>query len=165
MRAQTGPTWSRDGQWIYYSAPATGSGRYELWKTPLAGGLAVQVTKEGGYFAVESPDGKSLYFTREEFGSLWRMPVVGGPEQQVLDRTPALGFVLGNGGIWFLPGGHDDANRELKFLDLGTGKVGACSGPLGRLQGDLSVSPDGRFAIYTKADNPGSDLMLVENFR
>jgi hypothetical protein len=30
----------------------------------------------------------------------------------------------------------------------------------------LSVSPDGRYAVYTQEDQePGSDLMLVENFR
>jgi hypothetical protein len=29
----------------------------------------------------------------------------------------------------------------------------------------MSVSPDGRFLLYSQIDQGGSDLMLVENFR
>ena len=29
----------------------------------------------------------------------------------------------------------------------------------------LGVSPDGRTILFTRADNPSSDLMMVENFR
>src|SRR3989442_8578971 len=33
----------------------------QIWKAPAQGGLAVQVTKSGGYEAFESPDGKLVY--------------------------------------------------------------------------------------------------------
>jgi Tol biopolymer transport system component len=29
----------------------------------------------------------------------------------------------------------------------------------------LSVSPDGRWILYTQVDQAGSDLILVDNFR
>jgi hypothetical protein len=29
----------------------------------------------------------------------------------------------------------------------------------------LSISPDGRWVLYTQMDQAGSDLMLVENYR
>ena len=56
------PSWSRDGQWIYFASPRTG--RSEVWKVPAAGGQAVQITKRGGFAAFESQDGKSLYYAK-----------------------------------------------------------------------------------------------------
>jgi hypothetical protein len=36
--------------------------------------------------------------------------------------------------------------------------------PLGGVRG-LTVSPDGRWILYTQFDQRGSDIMLMENFR
>ncbi|HET7695364.1 MAG TPA: winged helix-turn-helix domain-containing protein [Vicinamibacterales bacterium] len=55
------PSWSHDGRWIYYSSQR--SGDLQIWKIPTAGAEAVQVTKQGKVReALESPDGKHLYF-------------------------------------------------------------------------------------------------------
>ncbi|HWU36450.1 MAG TPA: hypothetical protein VN203_02320, partial [Candidatus Acidoferrum sp.] len=71
------PSWSRDGKWVYFTSNRTG--RYEIWKVPAGGGKAVQVTRNGGETAVESPDGKSIYFTKAFTSSaLWKMPLSGG---------------------------------------------------------------------------------------
>ena len=51
-------TWSRDGRFIYFHSDR--SGRHELWRMPSDGGAAVQVTRGGGFYAVESQDGRSL---------------------------------------------------------------------------------------------------------
>src|SRR6185436_1801658 len=56
------PSWSRDGKWIYFASRRTG--RFEVWKTPAAGGSAVQVTRNGGHAALESPDGKYIYYAK-----------------------------------------------------------------------------------------------------
>ena len=56
------PSWSRDGQWIYFASARTG--RSEVWKVPAAGGQAVRITRRGGFAAFESPDGKSLYYAK-----------------------------------------------------------------------------------------------------
>src|SRR5262249_13254447 len=50
------PSWSYDGKWIYFGSNRSGS--FQIWKMPVEGGAAVQVTKFGGFHAVESPDGK-----------------------------------------------------------------------------------------------------------
>ena len=59
--------------------------------------------------------------------------------------------------------------RDLRHESPRTGRV--CLGIESVLQWvtnsvEPSVSPDGQYAIYTQNDQaPGSDLMLVENFR
>ena len=54
-------TWSRDGRSIYFQSDRTG--RAETWKIPADGGTAVQVTRGGGGYAVESEDGRELYYS------------------------------------------------------------------------------------------------------
>src|SRR5262249_45456311 len=55
------PSWSRDGQFLYFSSDRTG--KSQIWKVPSGGGQAVQITKGGGTYAVETFDGKAIYYT------------------------------------------------------------------------------------------------------
>jgi Tol biopolymer transport system component len=55
-------SWSSDGRWVYFGSNR--SGRYEIWKVPGSGGDARQVTKDGGFEAQESPDGRTLFYTK-----------------------------------------------------------------------------------------------------
>jgi Tol biopolymer transport system component len=59
------PSWSRNGRSIYFASLRTG--QYQVWKipstpVPSGEGEAVQMTKKGGYLAVESLDGRFLYY-------------------------------------------------------------------------------------------------------
>jgi eukaryotic-like serine/threonine-protein kinase len=80
------PSWSRDGKWIYFASQR--SGRWETWRVPAGGGEAVRMTRTGGGTAFESSDGQSVYYVIHEkddwSGSLWKIPVSGGGESQVL---------------------------------------------------------------------------------
>src|SRR6266853_595021 len=48
------PRWSKDGRWIYFSSNTSGS--TQLWKIPREGGVPVQITRGGGFAALESAD-------------------------------------------------------------------------------------------------------------
>ena len=73
-------SWSHDGEWVYFASNR--SGRFEVWKTRIGGGSEMQVTSNGGYMAIESADGKDLYYTKTDGASaLWRRPVAGGKSE------------------------------------------------------------------------------------
>jgi hypothetical protein len=42
------PTWSRDGQWVYF-ASNRGGHIFHLWKVPVGGGSLIQVTSRSGF--------------------------------------------------------------------------------------------------------------------
>jgi Tol biopolymer transport system component len=67
------PSWSHDGRWIYFGSNRTG--KDQIWRLPAEGGPAVQVTRNGGIYAQESPDGKLLFYTKARGATpLWKAP-------------------------------------------------------------------------------------------
>ena len=151
-----------------------------MWKVQSSGeeaGNARQVTRGGGFAAIESTDGQYVYFTKRMSGTLdpqnalWRTPVGGGDEEVVVERYRS------SHGSW-------DLTREgLYFVDQepsvsGTNWVVRFQGfnrrhatevarvPHAPFLGGpaISVSPDGRWMLSTQSQGQ-SDLMLVENFR
>jgi Tol biopolymer transport system component len=159
------PSWSGDGKWVYFNSNR--SGVMEIWKTPAGPGSiprqAVQVTRRGGYGALESPDGKWLYHTKTfPVSGLWKMPVEGGEEVQVLEAVAPFAYAVTNDGVYFMkPSG---GTAVLQFLDLTTRRVTSIATTEKPASG-LTVSPDRRWALFSQMDQQGSDLMLVENFR
>jgi Tol biopolymer transport system component/predicted Ser/Thr protein kinase len=157
----TFPSWSRDGRWIYFSSSR--GGEEQVWKMRAEGGEARQVTRNGGLLAIESPDGRFLYYVKGRgVTTLWKAPVEGGPETQVLAGVHWLDFAVTKDGIYFCR--PDPPRYWIEFLSFVTGRtshiIEAKSGVLG-----MSVSPDGRWLLYSQIDDYASDLMLVENFR
>jgi len=55
------PSWSRDGQRIYFSSDRGGG--WEIWRTPAAGGPIERITNGGGgLVAYESTDGQAVLY-------------------------------------------------------------------------------------------------------
>jgi len=156
-------SWSRDGHWIYFASNRTKE--WQVWKMPADGGTAVPVTRHGGYVAFESLDGKSMYFAKDlSQTSLWRVPVGGGEETEVLESMSGQAFAVARKGVYFVVS-HADGTSAIQFLSFGIGKVTTAAVIHQPVEFGLSVSPDERFILYTQVDQGASDLMLVENFR
>ena len=163
------PSWSRDGQWIYFASNRTG--RLEVWKVPVAGGQAVQITRRGGFAAFESQDGKTLYYAKGiDIDGLWSVPVNGGDEAPVLDfpKGSFWGYwALAKKGIYFVntETGPQPALQFLSFADKRVVHVAALDKRPVPFVSGMAVSPDERWILYTQEDQRSSDIMLVENFR
>jgi len=138
---------------------------------PAAGGDAVQITRNDGDRALESPDGKYLYYIKgdryPEQCSAWRMPAGGGEETRVLDSVYCDGFWdVGEQGIYYFAKPDEKGRSEIRLYEFATGKTQKILMlDLRYAYIALAASPDGRTILYSQFDQAGSDLMLVENFR
>jgi hypothetical protein len=132
------------------------------------------VTKDGGFDALESFDGKYLYFAKGRGKpGLWRKQLAGGfesPEQPVLRSMQNWGWwALGKTGVFYFEAPpKPNGTIFAKYLNFASGKIQE----IGRLRKALrpwnpvvTVSPDERFLVYEQPEQLGSNIVLVENFR
>jgi serine/threonine protein kinase/Tol biopolymer transport system component len=163
------PTWSRDGRWVYFASDR-GGGVSNIWKVASSGGPATQVTRNGGLFALESPDRKWLYFTVPG-GMLRRMPLEGGEETDYvrglldlsLTRNPEAFFVATTG-VYYLAPGPDQRGALLRFISHAGGESKTLASIPRTTAAGLSLSADGHYLLYSQYDQSAAELLLVENF-
>ncbi|MBZ5621205.1 MAG: hypothetical protein LAQ69_21125 [Acidobacteriia bacterium] len=173
------PSFSREGRFIYLASdyvPPAGWRDRQIWKVPRSGGDAVQVTRQGGFAPMESPDGKYLYyFNDRKPAGLWRTPTGGGPETRVLERSAPINswswWTITDRGIVYL----DDLDATgqlavwpLKLFETPTRAATTFAtmpkAPVTYRPG-FTVSPDGHTIVYWVWDQVTSNIMLLENFR
>ncbi|HXG72450.1 MAG TPA: hypothetical protein VNJ04_17745 [Gemmatimonadaceae bacterium] len=113
-----------------------------------------------------SPDGKWLYFTKNDgAGGVWRMPIESGDEARVIDSVFRYNFAIGKDGVFWVPGLAADRTSSIRFLDTTTGVATELIRIEKPVDLGLSISPDGRTLLFTQLDYASQDLMLVEKFR
>jgi Tol biopolymer transport system component/DNA-binding winged helix-turn-helix (wHTH) protein len=157
------PSWSRDGNWIYF-ASNRGSKDFHVWKAPLVGGNVVQVIRGPSFAAFESADGQDLFYTRLSEAGIWKVTHEGG--HALLWKGPgpnnwANWAVIGTG-IYFIV---DAAGMsEVRFLSFSSGKTEAVT----RLQKPafygLTAAADGKAVVYSQRDRNQHDIVLMKNF-
>jgi Tol biopolymer transport system component len=165
---QSVPTWSHDGKWIYYSADR-GSGR-DLWRVPVAGGSAEQLTRtRSGFLGIESADGTGVVYQPTNADSpLLLLPLTGGRPRQLAGCVRSAAFAVAGGTIVYIacePG----TNPSLHML----GTVSGTDRVLGRVEKfepgafhvNLAVSPDGKTILFKGTTRKEADLVMIENFR
>jgi Tol biopolymer transport system component len=87
------PQFTPDGKWLIYQALAAGEQDRLLWKMPLDGGAAVQLTNRPSYAPVISPDGKWIACNyRPGAGAPLQIAVIaveGGPPLHIFELPGA----------------------------------------------------------------------------
>ena len=160
------PHWSRDGKWIYFSSEEPG--RMGVYRCPASGGDAIVLSKDiDGFSPQESFDGKTVYFaSHDEKSTLKKVALPGQPgTESEVDGLPRLSdsgvWTLSPGGIYFVPA---EAPRSLRYFDFASKQIR----PIFEVDKDfgsgLSVSPDGRWILYSQVGDVNSDIMLVDHF-
>jgi Tol biopolymer transport system component len=160
------PSWSRDGRWIYFDSNR--SGQQQVWKMPANGGEPIQLTRDGGFAPLESPDGRFVYYLKALMDTdVWRISTDGAQATRVLEGLSNYrDLAVVESGLVFVPTRN---TSSLQFLSFTTGKIRLLANvdrPIALDPfGGMAVSPDGRSILYTQVEQAGSELMLVENFR
>jgi dipeptidyl aminopeptidase/acylaminoacyl peptidase len=157
------PFWSQDGKWIYFQS-GTG-GYWDIWKTLATGGdTPMQITHQGGGFPKEAPDGRTVYYAKDE--KIWSVPASGGREEPVSgEQIDEYNFAVTGTGVYFIPAAGTPHRYSIRLLRFSTGKVEQVLA-LEKSPGlGLTVAPNERWLLYAQYDQEGSDLMLLENFR
>ena len=168
----TVPSWSTDGEWIYFNSNrAIPHSVYQVWKIPANGGVAVQVTrggKNGSWNPAISRDGKTLYYNQDD--RLWRTDLRTGQASPVKETSNIYAhrnWYVGLGGIFFYEVGNGTGS-QINRLDLLTGKVSNFAVSDARIATDsqsISITDnEERFALSTVGTQL-SDIMLISNWR
>jgi len=156
-------SWSQDGKSIYYS-------RFDssIWKADADGTNPRQIlSRRGGSDVHESADGKYLYYRSRR--SIFRVPVEGGDGEEAF--VPEHDLMWGSlhttpKGIFYLEFTRNGRSLVVEFYDFATRKIQ----PLVRFKNTnwfegYSISPDGKYVLYSKVDQNETNLVMVENFR
>jgi Tol biopolymer transport system component/DNA-binding winged helix-turn-helix (wHTH) protein len=151
------PSWSHDGRHVYFGSPRAGT--WQLWRVAAEGGSPAQVTTDGGYAALESLDGRWLYYTRLDRPGLLRRPVAGGPDEMVAAAVRAEDWPnwgLLDRGVFYLKR-PDDGDPQLVIAEA--------AGPprlLTRLPelawNGVAVSRDGARVLYARYDRRDANI-------
>ena len=165
------PWWSRNGQWIYFTSDRTG--RYEVWRMGVNGADQRQITHNGGFEPMESPDGRFLYYlenaqTGTGLSKLMRTSIDGGNPELVFDGVRQRLWQITQKGILFVTLSGPNLNVNLFRVDDRTQvSLGILPFPLGG-GGEfarIAASSDGRWLLTTTRERDDCDLMLIDNFR
>jgi len=157
------PNWSADSRWIYFASDRAGS--LDLWKVSPDGGDAERVTTGGAFEAFPTPDGRYLYYSRNDSDVLTRRDLSNGEEvvfPEVGDGGRHRFWSPVEDGIYFRDSNSDPG--WIRFLDFESRSIRKICrfeewerGPR-----PIAVSPDGRTLIFTQRDDYDQDIMMVE---
>ncbi len=166
------PAWSNDGREILFRSNSAGS--FQHYTIDVRGGVPPKIEASSApnrallAQIAKSPDRRFLYFGLN--GRIWRQPVDGGTDsaREVFSFDGIIndsGLAVDHWGIYFVAKPSAMKPGEMMFYRFPAGPVSKVTGVDSPSFYGSSVSPDGRYLLYTRFTATGSDLMLVDNFR
>jgi len=132
----------------------------------------VQITRNGGWEAYESRDGRLLYYANRPGApeqGIWSVPVDGGAGQRIIESAMANFWGVADQGVFYLDfAGASNGLVPLMLFRFGNGKTSQVAA-IDKVQPGsdpgLTISRDGRWVAWAQFDRFESNLMMIENFR
>jgi Tol biopolymer transport system component len=154
------PRWSHDGKWIYFRSYEVG--KPGIYRCPATGGDAIPLSKDiDGSDPQESFDGRTVYFADSSGLKRVGLPIQPGTESDVEGFPDFVLWTVSPKGIYFVPA---DAPKSVRYFDFASKQIR----PIFEVDKDfgegLSVSPDGRWMLYSQVGDVTSDIMMVDHF-
>jgi Tol biopolymer transport system component/DNA-binding winged helix-turn-helix (wHTH) protein len=167
---QNMPTWSQDGEWIYFSWKQ-GDER-DIWRARYRTGVKERITHGGaGLVGRESADAKVLLYQPEiaPTSPVLAQPLAGGTPRVVIPCIAGSALSVGRKGIYYVPCPPTNRDALVRLMDPATGQ----ESEVGRLENfqhnqypsTFAVSPDGRTFLFSRNVSSRADLMMIEHFR
>jgi len=168
----TTPSWSHDGKWLYFEATS----EQRIFRCPAGGGDAEALSPDAGSYPFESDDGETVFFVSPPLSEESFIPVINSPSLRMVSvkqpgtslavkGVPVLSdwheYTVVPGGIYFIPA---NASNSIQYFDFASKKARKIFDFEEVSYNGLSVSPDGRWILYTRAEGD-CNIMLVEGFR
>ena len=139
----------------------------DIWRVDLAGDKSVSRVVSSSAWDRNpeiAPDGE-----REPLSDgIWKVAAGGGEESRVGSfriSGHSNNFAVGREGIYYASSADPERWFELWFCRFSTGKSERISRIDKRLWAGMSVSPSGRWLLFTAMEAKSGDLYMVENFR
>jgi len=164
------PCFDPSSQWVYFTSTRTGT--LQLFRVPLAGGPATQVTKGGGFSCEFSKDGRFIYYLKTRSGGeLWRLETATQREEPIVPEMKSRNWRVLDDGIYMLDSNTSSqigtaarvanarffrfATKKLEDLGFRTAKAAAYLG--------IDITADRKWLYYSQVDSSTSELYLTEN--
>ena len=162
------PTWSHDGEWIYFLSMGAKPGMYRCSSNGGNAFLLLSLPAgDLGENPQESFDKETVYFARVAFDTPLEMISLRRPDPiSAVKGMPRVlnlfAWTVVREGIYFVPA---DAPKSVRYFDFKTNKVREILSMEKDFGYGLSVSQDRRSILYSQTDEVNSNVMVVENFQ
>ena len=172
---QAAPTWSHDGQWVYFTDGI--QGRRNVWRVHPTGGMPERVSSTGsGVIAFEAADGAHIIYKLAQYDAPLVEASLGGDRQRTLVPcvTSAWGFSVVGELVYYMPCAPARVGT-IRVFDLAKGRdqpwavvpdvSAAVSGAETAYLWHVAISPDGTTLLYDRLVHWRANLWMLENYR
>lgn len=157
------PIWSQDCRWLFAY-----DGYYILYRVASAGGRAERVTNRSSpYLSASVVSDRLIFGVAEQSGvALWTRRVSGGPEVP-LENMPRVRYddswAATTTGIYYTDSSSTPVVLDFyEFASHSTRRVMILKQtPVPFGTAGIAISPDGRWLLYTQADDDQSEILLA----